>query len=119
MFARCAVVAVLLASGPSILSFSPDPDHIIFRRGDANLDAVVAASDAVFINSFLFLGGPEPGCMNQADANDDGVVNISDSVYLLNWLYSGGPAPPSPGPYNTVCATDSSPNPGCATDPCP
>ena len=119
MFARRAVVVGLLALGPSILSFNPDPEHIIFRRGDANLDGVVNDSDAIFINNFLFLGGPTPGCMNQADVNNDGLVNVSDPVYLLSWRYSGGPAPPYPGAYNSVCTTDDSPSPGCSMDPCP
>lgn len=93
-------------------------DERIFRRGDANNDSYVNASDASYINAFLFLGGPEPGCLNQADANNDGEVNVSDSVYILDWLYQGGEEPPYPGPDGNECVADDDRHPGCETDPC-
>ena len=94
-------------------------DERILHRGDANDDGVVNVSDATYISNYLFHGGPAPPCMNQADANDDGLVTSTDSVFILDWLFNGGPAPPSPGPYNTICAADGAPRPGCQTNPCP
>ena len=94
-------------------------DERILHRGDANNDGTVNVSDASFINNYLFYGGPPPPCMNQADANNDGQVNVSDSSFILNWLFNGGPAPPAPGPFNTKCAADDTPYPGCQTNPCP
>ncbi len=44
--------------------------------------------------------------------------DTSDAIYILNWLCNGGPEPPSLGPYNTSCAADDLPYPGCETDPC-
>lgn len=76
---------------------------VIFRRGDANHDRGVNVSDAIFLNSYLYSGGPAPPCMNEADANDDGHLDGADPVYILGWLYSGGPAPPWPGPTNSTC----------------
>ena len=93
-------------------------DDRILGRGDANSDHNVNLSDVVYLNNYLFSGGPAPPCMNQADANDDGRVDISDPVYILNWLYMGGSAPPSPGPYNTTCTVDDAPRPGCASLSC-
>ncbi|MGQ9589673.1 MAG: dockerin type I repeat-containing protein [Planctomycetota bacterium] len=93
-------------------------DELIMRRGDSNADGVVNLTDATYINAYLFLGGPEPPCMNQADANDDGVLDVTDSAYLLNWLFMGGPAPPWPGPYNTVCVADTSNPLGCRSLDC-
>lgn len=89
-----------------------DPE-LIMRRGDANDDNAVNVSDVVYLNSFLYQGGPAPPCMNQADVNHDGLVNGSDPVYLLNWLYNGGAAPPAPGPTNSTCTNSSSPYLGC------
>ena len=107
-----AVALTLCMAGPGAQALIWD-EQIIMRRGDANNDGTVDVSDAVYINSYLFQGGPTPPCMNQADANDSGAVDLSDSVFLYQWLYNGGPAPPSPGPYNTQCTIDESPYPGC------
>jgi hypothetical protein len=96
----------------------PD-DPAILARGDSNSDGRVDLSDVLFINNYLYNGGPAPPCMNQADANNDGVVNGSDAIFLCNWLYNGGRAPPYPGPYNTTCAVDALPRPGCLVSPCP
>jgi hypothetical protein len=67
-----------------------------FNRGDANGDGAVDQADAVFIQNWLFLGGPASTCFDAADINDDTKVNLSDPIYLYNFLYQGGPAPPPP-----------------------
>jgi hypothetical protein len=65
--------------------------------GDANSDFTVDISDAVFLISHIFAGGPAPGnCMYanaMGDANGDGAVDISDAVYLVSYIFAGGPAP--------------------------
>jgi hypothetical protein len=106
----------LFTFGAHAQGVSDDP--LLLERGDANSDGVVNLTDAMVINSYLYSGGPAPPCMNQADANDDGVVDGSDAIYLCNWLFCGGMAPPYPGPYNTVCAIDPLPRPGCLVSPC-
>lgn len=112
------LVSCLLAT--FVFGFVVDEEALILimRRGDVNSDGVVNLTDPVFLNEYLFGGGPEPPCMNQADANNDGQVDVSDSISLLNWLYCGGSAPPAPGPHNTVCAEDDDPYPGCQVSPC-
>jgi hypothetical protein len=89
-------------------------NDFILARGDADNNGTVNMADATFVVNYLLHGGPTPPCLNQADANNDGAVSQSDSVYLLNWLYGGGSPPPAPGPFNTTCAQDDSPFPGCA-----
>ena len=69
-----------------------------FVRGDANNDARVDITDAVFTLSWLALGGPASLCAAWADADDDGVVNITDPIYTLNYLFLGGSAPHAPYP---------------------
>jgi hypothetical protein len=69
-----------------------------FLRGDANTDANKDLSDAVFLLSYLFLGGTSPSCEKAADADDSGVLDITDAVYLLNYLFLGGTTPNDPFP---------------------
>ncbi len=75
-----------------------------FIRGNANDDARVDLSDAVYVLGHLFLGQPAPPCVKAADANDDGRMDISDAVYVLSFLFLG--ADPIPAPY-----------PECGVDP--
>lgn len=90
---------VTLADAAVIGSMLPQ-----FKRGDANQDDAVNLTDSIYLNNYLFQGGPAPPCMDAADVNDDGSVNNSDPIYLNNWLYKGGPAPPPPGP--STCSYD-------------
>jgi len=70
-----------------------------FRRGDANLDGRVDVSDSITILSYLFLGGPTPGCLDAADVDDSGALDITDGHGVNVFLFLGGPAPPAPGPF--------------------
>ena len=78
---------------------TPEPalSGCAFARGDANSDSLLTTADAAYINNWLFLGGPEPVCMDAADSNDDGVLSGADASYILNFLFMGGPPMPSPG----------------------
>lgn len=67
-----------------------------FLRADANSDGQVDQSDWVFIQNYIWSGGPAPSCMDAADVNDDGDVDNSDPIWLMNYLYDGGPPPPAP-----------------------
>jgi hypothetical protein len=102
---------VLTESG----SFTRDPGrvHVVFgpfggttfRRGDANFDARIEISDAIFGLAYLFLGGEAPRCADAVDADDDGGLNLTDAVFLLNHLFTGGRAPPPPYPEEGVDPT--------------
>lgn len=69
-----------------------------FIRGDASGDGQVDVSDAVFMLSYLFAGGPDPDCLDAADVDDNGLAEITDPVFLLAFLFTGGPQPPMPFP---------------------
>ena len=69
-----------------------------FLRGDSNDDGTVDISDAVFTLTWLFLGGPAPGCVAVTNTNGDAAVDLSDPVYLLSHLFLGGPEPVAPFP---------------------
>src|SRR5687767_10589178 len=67
-----------------------------FRRGDSNTDGALNVSEPIHALSFLFLGGPQPPCLDAADANDDGVLSVSDGPWSLSFLFLDGPPPPAP-----------------------
>ena len=66
------------------------PSPALIPRGDANVDQSLDLSDAVFLLSFLFQGGPRSNCASSQDFNRDGRVDISDAVAILNCLFLGG-----------------------------
>lgn len=63
--------------------------------GNANGDAAINISDAVYLIAYIFAGGsaPSPHPVGSGDANCSRSVNISDVVYIINYIFSGGPAP--------------------------
>ncbi len=76
-----------------------------FQRGDADADGQLTIGDAIFVLSYLFLGGVEVACEKSADASDDGKLDQTDAIFLLNFLFLGGPS--IPAPFN-VCGQDPS-----------
>lgn len=64
------------------------------RCGNANGDASVNVSDAVFIIGYIFVGGMAPvPVLSCGNANGDTGVNISDVVYIINFVFINGNAP--------------------------
>lgn len=68
-------------------------DLVTYIPGDANGDELVNITDAVYLISWIFAGGPAPDPLAAGDANCDAIVNITDAVYLINYIFNGGPAP--------------------------
>lgn len=65
--------------------------------GDADGSGICTISDAVYIISHAFAGGPPPvECLLLGDADGSGHLSISDAVYLINYVFGGGPAPNCP-----------------------
>ena len=64
-----------------------------FVCGDANSDEIVNVTDAVYLVSYIFSGGPPPDPLAAGDANCDGIANISDATYLVSYIFAGGPTP--------------------------
>jgi hypothetical protein len=61
--------------------------------GDADGNQIVNISDAVYLITYIFSGGPAPDPLEAGDADCNGIVNISDAVYLISYIFAGGPAP--------------------------
>lgn len=57
--------------------------------GDANNDQRVNVSDAVYILSYLYLGGPAPE-LSKSDLDCSGVVELADAMILINRIFRGG-----------------------------
>ena len=77
--------------------------------GDANGDGSRGINDAVYLISYIFVGGwaPVPWSVCNGDANGDCVVNISDAVHLIVWIFQGGPSPVTCAEFEASC-----PDPG-------
>ena len=72
-----------------------------FIRGDCDADgsACSGVGDAVFLLTWFFSGGNEPGCLAACDVNGDGEVEgVSDAIANLNFCFQGSAAPPPPFP---------------------
>ena len=66
---------------------------LVYVCGDANGDAAVNISDAVYLIAYIFSSGPAPNPPAAGDANCDSAVNISDAVFLIAYIFAGGPTP--------------------------
>ncbi len=61
--------------------------------GDADGNGIITISDAVFLITYIFGGGPAPDPIVAGDTDCNGIVTISDAVYLITFIFGGGPAP--------------------------
>jgi len=71
-----------------------------FLRGDCNQDGsnTGQVTDAIYLLTFLFLGGPAPDCLAACDFNGDGGVpgDPTDTIVYLNFNFLGRTPMPSP-----------------------
>ena len=92
---------------PAVFEVAFVPRGEPFARGDANADARVDISDAVFLLRHLFGGRPEPACVDAGDADDSGSLDLADAVCLVGHLFSeAGPLPEPSG----ACGADPTPD---------
>lgn len=84
-----------------VVADAPQPEYIC---GDANNDEIANITDAVYIVTWIFSGGPAPDPLEAGDASCDGICNITDAVYLVSWIFTGGPPP---------CDTNNDGTPDC------
>jgi hypothetical protein len=56
--------------------------------GDANADGSVDLADGMYLQRWLFRGGPAPACEAAMDVNPDGVVDAADAVLVWNHAFS-------------------------------
>jgi len=87
-----------------------------FKRGDADGNQSVELTDAVYLLSYLFLGGPRLSCEDAGDFDDSGSLELTDAVVSLAYLFLGGPPSPAPGPK--ACGPDPTGDPLTCNTPC-
>ena len=98
---------------------NPTAGDFQFVRGNSNNDGRVNISDPIYTLSYLFLGGPDPICLDAADADNDSRINITDPVFTLNFLFLGGRPIPQPYPQCGVDAGATVDLLGCSPCACP
>jgi hypothetical protein len=76
-----------------VLMGALDPGCEGYLCGDADANQVVNVSDAVYLISYIFGGGPEPMPYLSGDVDCNEIVNVSDAVYLIAYIFAGGPEP--------------------------
>lgn len=64
-----------------------------FVCGDADGSGIVNVSDAVYLMSYIFGGGPAPSPLAAGDVDCSGHINITDAVYLISYVFGNGPTP--------------------------
>ena len=100
----CLGVAVLGAASWQVLRATPAevlPGSVAVDNGDVNADGARDISDAIYLLSYLFSGGPAPlplACepaadFHNGDVNGSGSIEMSDAIFLLNWLFRGSRVP--------------------------
>ena len=90
---RLVAGGLFTIAGNKVSAFLAQWTKFSFLCGDANADASVDISDAVYLIAYIFAGGPAPNPLVAGDANCDLAVDISDAVYLISYIFGGGPAP--------------------------
>lgn len=66
---------------------------VAYVKGDADSSGIVDLNDAVYLQDYIFSGGPAPNPLNKGDADCSGTITISDVVYIVNYVKAKGPAP--------------------------
>ncbi len=64
--------------------------------GDADSNGIITISDAVFLITYIFGGGPAPSPLSRGDADCNGLITISDAVMLITYVFGAGPVPNCP-----------------------
>ncbi len=94
---RIALFVLMCIALPAVaIAIVVDDDPGVLMRGDADDNGSINVTDVIYLNNYLFAGGPAPPCWDQGDVDDNYSINITDPIYLSNWLFNGGPPPPGP-----------------------
>ncbi|RKX29264.1 MAG: hypothetical protein DRP47_02190 [Candidatus Zixiibacteriota bacterium] len=64
-------------------------------RGDVDNSGGIDVADLTYLVARLFLGGPQPPCVDEGDVDGSGGIDVADLTYLVARLFLGGPPPPA------------------------
>ena len=83
MFTKILLLVALLFPAAGALAIG-EYDENILARSDTSNDTSVDMGEAVYINTYLFQGGPA----SKADSSDDGVLDDPDGVLILRCFFN-------------------------------
>ncbi|MGB5107621.1 MAG: hypothetical protein WBP42_13005, partial [Candidatus Zixiibacteriota bacterium] len=82
------------SDGRDTVSTAPQLVHLDLPIiGDCDNSGFISISDAVFLITYIFAGGPAPNPLYIGDVDCDALVTISDAVYIINYIFAGGLPP--------------------------
>jgi hypothetical protein len=61
--------------------------------GDVDDNSRIDITDAVYLVTFIFGGGPAPDPILSGDVDCSDRVDITDAVYIVTYIFASGPAP--------------------------
>ncbi len=64
-----------------------------FLCGDVDDNGRVDITDAVFLVTYIFGGGPAPDPLESGNVDCNDRVDITDAVYIVTFIFGGGPTP--------------------------
>ncbi len=89
-----AASAVYSLNCSEITQYTAGQCPCTWQVGDPDFNHIVNISDAVYLITYVFGGGPAPRPVQMAgDADCNGIITNSDAVFLITFLFGGGPAP--------------------------
>jgi hypothetical protein len=62
-------------------------------RGDVDRSGFVDSTDLIYLQNWLYNGGPPPRCLETADWNNNRVIRLNEGDFWINFLFHGGVAP--------------------------
>jgi uncharacterized Ntn-hydrolase superfamily protein len=93
MLAGVDTLTVIVQSTSQSVELSSHPILTYYICGDADGNSIVNISDAVYLISYIFGGGPAPDPLISGDVDCNDIANISDAVYLIAYIFGGGAVP--------------------------
>ncbi len=74
--------------------------------GDTDNSGRIDITDAVYLVSYIFAGGPAPQDDAAGDVDCSNRTDITDAVFMINYIFASGPAPCSAPECNPNVITD-------------
>lgn len=88
------ITEILPTYSPGCFPVTIGPPCTVTLTGDANNNGALAASDIIWLVSYIFKGGATPlPCTATGDVNCDGSITSADIIYLVNHIFKSGSAP--------------------------
>ncbi len=88
-----SVIAAGIVSPGTYAVFATAKDEFSPPCGDADGSGQIDVTDAVYLITYIFGGGPAPIDEVAGDFDCSGQTDITDAVYMITYIFGGGPPP--------------------------